>query len=267
MPLRFYTADIRDAKAIKDIFLNEKADTCIHLAAKISVADSIKNPDETMEINLKGTQNVLEASYISKVKNFVFASSAAVYGDVRALPISETNTLKPLSPYGTSKMLAEQHVLNYNKLKKVQNTASLRIFNVYGHGNTSQSDVISKFALRLSNGLPPIIYGNGNYTRDFVSVDDVTNAMILSIKAMENKDNDIHSSSPVFNIGSGTGTSINEIASKMIALSGLELEPIYKKGDQESGVILHSYADTTKAKNILQFVAKKRLEVGLSEII
>ena len=265
--LRFYTADIRDEKAIKDIFVNEKADTCIHLAAKISVADSIRNPDETMETNVKGTENVLEASYISKVKNFVFASSAAIYGDVRELPISEESELKPLSPYGTSKMLAEQIVLNYNRLKKIQNTASLRIFNVYGNGNDSQNDVISRFAQRLSDGLSPIIYGDGNHTRDFVSVDDVTDSMLLSVKAMENEENDIHSSTPVFNIGSGNGTSINDIAKKMIALSGLELEPIYKKGNQESGVILHSYADITRAKNILQFTAKKNLEQGLAEII
>ena len=264
---RYYTADIRDGKAITDIFLNEKADTCIHLAAKISVADSIRNPDETMEINVKGTQNVLGAGHISKVKNFVFASSAAVYGDVRELPISEESELKPLSPYGTSKMLAEQIVLNYKRLKKIQNTASLRIFNVYGNGNDSQNDVISRFAQRLSDGLSPIIYGDGNHTRDFVSVDDVTDSMILSVKAMENEENDIHSSTPVFNIGSGKGTSINDIAKKMIALSGLDLEPIYKEANQESGVILHSYADITKAKNILQFTAKKNLEQGLAEIL
>jgi UDP-glucose 4-epimerase len=164
-------------------------------------------------------------------------------------------------------MLAEQMVLNFNRLKKIQNTASLRIFNVYGDGNYSQSDVISKFAQRLSNGLGPVIYGNGDYTRDFISVDDVTDSMLLSVKTMENEDNDIQSSTPVFNIGSGKGTSVNDIAKKMIALSGLEIEPSYEKGNQESGVILHSYADIKKAKKVLQFTAKKNLDQGLTELI
>lgn len=155
--LSHYTADIRDAKTISRIFKDQKADTCIHLAAKISVVDSIQNPDETMDINVKGTLNVLEACYESKVSNFLFASSAAVYGDVKMLPITENQMLSPLSPYGVSKMLAEQHISSYIKLKKIQNAILLRIFNVYGKGQTDESDVITKFASRLSNGLRPII--------------------------------------------------------------------------------------------------------------
>jgi UDP-glucose 4-epimerase len=270
LPLTYYDADIRDRKAISDIFLDERADTCIHLAAKISVADSIKNPDETMEINVKGTLNVLEACQNSQVNNFVFASSAAVYGDVRELPISENHALRPLSPYGTSKMLAEQHILSYNKSKKIQNTISLRIFNVYGNGQVSESDVVTKFARRLSKGLPPIIYGDGEHTRDFISVDDVADAILLSIRAMEERKNNNNynlSSSPVFNIGTGTATSIKKLAQNMIAISGLELDPIYEQGNKDSRVILHSYADMTKARNALHFVAKKDFDKGLREIL
>jgi len=265
--LTFYTVDIRDKKKILDVFKREKAETCIHLAAKISVADSLTNPEETMNINVKGTQNVLEACSNNKVKNFVFASSAAVYGDVSELPISESHSLKPLSPYGTSKMLAEELVLGYYKLKKIQNTATLRIFNVYGGDNFNESDVISRFAVRLSKGLPPIIHGDGNHTRDFISVHDVVGGILLSIKAMEKRHFGDFSSPPVFNMGSGTPTSINELAYEMISISGLELDPIYEKGSQDNRVILHSYADMTKAKNVLQFVAKKNLERGLREII
>jgi UDP-glucose 4-epimerase len=267
MPLTYYNADIRDSKAITQIFLDERPDTCIHLAAKISVADSIKNPDETMNINVKGTLNVLEACRNSQVNNFVFASSAAVYGDARELPISENASMTPLSPYGKSKMLAEELVFRYDKLKKIQNTISLRIFNVYGRGNVSQSDVVSKFAARVSKGLPPIIYGDGNHTRDFISVDDVADAILLSIKAMESRDNGNFNSSPVFNIGSGIRTSINELARKMIAISGLDIDPIYEKGSHNCGVILHSYPDILKAKRVLKFVAKKDLETGLRELI
>jgi UDP-glucose 4-epimerase len=267
LPLTFHTADITNRKEISDIFLQEKADTCIHLAAKISVTDSIKNPDETMEINVNGTHNVLEACHNSQVNNFLFASSAAVYGDVKKLPISENEKLAPLSPYGSSKMIAEQSVTSYQKQKKIQNTISLRIFNVYGSGQTSEADVITKFAKRLSIGKAPVIYGDGTQTRDFVSVEDVVDGILLSAKAMENKYIERLNFPPVFNIGSGTGTSIDEVARKMIAISGLELDPIYEKGNQESGVILHSYADMTKAKSVLQFVARKDLEEGLRDII
>jgi UDP-glucose 4-epimerase len=269
-PLTFYAADIRDSDAISNVFRDEEVDTCIHLAAKISVADSIRNPEETMDINVKGTLNVLEACHNSGVNNFVFASSAAVYGDVKELPISENQALRPLSPYGKSKMLAEHHVLSYNKLKKIENTISLRIFNVYGTGQTSESDVISKFAKRILNGLPPVIYGDGTHTRDYISVDDVADAILLSIRAMEEPKNNHNysiSSSPVFNIGTGKATSIKELAQKMISISGLKLDPIYEEGNLESGVILHSYANMTKAKNALHFVAKKSFETGLREII
>jgi UDP-glucose 4-epimerase len=268
-PLAFYKSDIRDGKAISDILRDERPDTCIHLAAKISVADSIQNPAETMDINVKGTLNILKACHSNGIKNFVFASSAAVYGDVKELPISENQTLRPLSPYGISKMLAEQHVLSYKKLKKIQNTVSLRIFNVYGPDQTSESDVITKFATRLSKGLPPIIYGNGNHTRDFISVDDVVSAILLSIRAMEGPKNNYNyssSSAPVYNVGTGIGTSIKELAKKMILLSGLQLDPIYEIGSYDK-VILHSYADMTKARNALHFVAKKDFEKGLQEII
>lgn len=266
--LSHYTADIRDAKTISSIFKDQKADTCIHLAAKISVVDSIQNPDETMDINVKGTLNVLEACYESKVSNFLFASSAAVYGDVKMLPITENQMLSPLSPYGVSKMLAEQHISSYIKLKKIQNAILLRIFNVYGKGQTDGSDVITKFASRLSNGLRPIIYGDGKQTRDFITVADVTDAFLLSIRAMEKSNNNYNKTLPLFfNIGTGTPTSIRELAQKMIDMFGLELRPIYQEGSEDKGVIMHSYADVTKAKELLHFVPKKAIDAGLREMI
>lgn len=265
--LRFYTADIRDAKVISNIFRDEMADACIHLAAKISVADSIENPDETMDINVKGTLNVLEACYESRVSNFVFASSAAVYGNVRKLPISENHPLRPLSPYGTSKMIAEQHVSSYYKLKKIQNAVILRIFNVYGGGQASQADVITKFASTLSKGLPPVIYDDGRHTRDFISVDDVVDGILLSIRLMKEEENNINISPNVFNIGTGMATSIRDLAQKMIEIFGLDLDPIYEQAREDNRVILHSYADMTKARAILHFVAKKAIDVGLRDMI
>jgi len=266
-PLKFYEADIRDRESIINIFREDKADTCIHLAAKISVADSIKKPEETMDINVKGTLNVLEACIQSGINSFVFASSAAVYGDVKELPISENQSLNPLSPYGTSKMLAEQHVLSYKQLKKIKNTVSLRIFNVYGKGQASEADVITRFAKRLSIGQPPVIYGDGMQTRDFISVDDVVDAIILSTRSMEDVENKLTALPSVFNVGTGTPTSINQLAQKMIEIFELNLQPVYEKAGKASFDIMHSYADITMAKQNLNFVPKKGIESGLREII
>mgnify|MGYP003575030723 CR=1 FL=1 len=266
-PLTFYAADIRDRDDILNIFRDERADICIHLAAKISVAESIKNPQETMDINVNGTLNVLEACHKSGINSFVFASSAAVYGDVKELPISEDQTLSPLSPYGTSMMLAEQHILSYKKLGKIKNAISLRIFNVYGSGQTSEADVITKFAKRLAIGQPPIINGDGTQTRDFISVEDVVDVIISSTTLMQDIEKRLMSLSPVFNVGTGVPTSINEIAQKMIEIFGLDLQPIYKEKKGADKEILISYADITRAKKTLNFVAKKSIEMGLRELI
>ena len=267
--LRLYTADIRDKNEISKIFRNERADTCIHLAAKISVSDSIRNPGETMGINVKGTENILEACYENEVCNFIFASSAAVYGDVKKLPIIEDCALNPLSPYGTSKMLAEQCILSHSKSKKIKNSVILRIFNVYGRGQTSQSDVITKFAISLKNKLPPLIHGDGMHTRDFISVNDVVDSFLLSSKLLEEKKkrtDDGFSSPFIFNIGTGIPTSISALAQKMIEIFHLDLKPVYQKEGETKGVILHSYADITKAREILHFVPKIAIDEGLREM-
>ena len=269
-PITSYTADIRDRNAISEIFSDVKADTCVHLAAKVSVADSIKNPDETMEINAKGTMNVLEACHRSQTRNFVFASSAAVYGDVRELPISESHDLGPLSPYGTSKMVAEEYVSLYRKLKKIENAIILRIFNVYGKGQASGTDVITRFVARLSKGLPPIIFDDGRHTRDFISVEDVARALLLSIRLSEqgpNTGNNDLNLPMIFNTGTGIPTSMKELAKKVIEIFGLDLDPIYDREKVDSKVILHSYADMTRAREILHFVPKKAIDEGLREII
>jgi len=269
MRIRFYSADIRDKDIISNIFQKERADACIHLAAKISVEDSIRRPEETMDINVKGTLNVLDACCSSGINNFVFASSAAVYGDVTDLPVLENHKLSPLSPYGTSKMLAEQHISSYKYQNKIKRTISLRIFNAYGNGQGSEGDVISQFASRLLNGLAPEVYGAGIQTRDFISVDDVVDAFILSIRIMEEDENTEigNFTSPlILNIGTGIPTSIRELATKMIKIFELDLLPDYKGGNDKRG-IMHSYADINKAKKILQFNPTKRIDDGLREII
>ncbi len=266
--LTFYNLDIMNRDAVFDIFKNEKEiDTCVHLAAKVNVEDSIKCPDKTMDINVKGTINILDACSSNHTNNFIFASSAAVYGHPIRLPISEEHELTPISPYGISKLLAEQHVLSYMNSKKIRNTILLRIFNAYGEGQFGNVSVITKFAKRLSSGLAPIIYGNGKQKRDFISINDVVSAMLLSIRAMENRsDRLLSTSSLIFNIGTGVATTIQDLCDQMIKLSGLDLRPIYREGNNEFD-IKASCADITKAKTILNFTPKTNLMIDLEKII
>ena len=261
----FYKEDIRSKKNILDIFNHERIiDTCIHLAAKINVNDSITNPDDTIDVNVKGTLNVLEACSSNGVKNFIFASSAAVYGEPKKLPLSEDDhLLEPLSPYGASKIAGEALVSSYRRSKKIKNAISLRFFNVYGEGqNIEYAGVITRFAERLSRRLRPIIYGDGKQTRDFVSVNDVVNAIFL---AARETDNIKTSSSYVFNIGTGIPIDVNDLAQRMIRIFGIDLEPIYYRAKE--GDIKYSYADTKKSKSILKFIAIEELESCLKQIV
>ncbi|HEY7756596.1 MAG TPA: SDR family NAD(P)-dependent oxidoreductase [Nitrososphaeraceae archaeon] len=262
-----YNLDIMNKESAFDIFSKHDIDTCVHLAALVNVEDSIKYPDKTMDVNVKGTINILDASAKNQVENFVFASSAAVYGHPVKIPINEKHQLKPISPYGASKLLAEKHVSSYMNSKQIRNTLSLRIFNAYGDIQFGNVSVIAKFAKRLSLGLPPVIYGTGSQKRDFVSIKDVVNAMLLSIKAMEERRDLLESASPlIFNIGTGVATTIKDLCQQMINLSGLELEPFYKEGSNEADINA-SCADITKAKKFLNFHPNTNLSDDLKRII
>ena len=263
----FYNLDILDRLSAFDIIKNHKIDTCIHLAAVVSVEDSIRYPDRTMDVNVNGTINILDACAHNHVDNFVFASSAAVYGHPTRIPITEEHQLKPISPYGISKLLAEKHVSSYMNSKKIRNTISLRIFNAYGEGQFGNVSVITKFAKRLSMGLAPLIHGTGMQKRDFVSINDVVNSMLLSVKAMEDRNDRFEYACPsIFNIGTGVATTIKELCEKMIKLSGLDLRPIYAEGSDESDINA-SCADITKAKNFLNFSPNTNLLLDLDRII
>jgi UDP-glucose 4-epimerase len=259
----FYNEDIRNREAIFNILKNEKIDICIHLAATNSVLDSITNPEYTLDVNINGTFNVLEACSKAKVKNFIFLSSSAVYGRGTELPLSEDQPLVPLSPYGASKAAGEALVSAYVSSKKIHNGISLRLFNVYGEDqNPLYAGAITRFIERLSKGSAPIIYGNGKQTRDFVHVDDVVNAILL---ATEFDNNRFELPSYAFNIGTGVPLTITDLANKMISMFGLNLRPLYSEA--KSGEMQDCYADTTKSYKYLDFLPKDGLESGLLPLI
>jgi UDP-glucose 4-epimerase len=245
----FYKEDIRNREAIMDIVRQEGTDSCVHLAAKISVAESIANPFETIDVNVNGTLSVLEACALNNVTSFIFASSAAVYGDANVLPIAEDSILDPLSPYGASKVAGESLVASYRHSGKLKTNVSLRFFNVYGKGQSAEyAGVITKFANNLSEGLPPTIYGDGDQSRDFVHVDDVVDAIMLALYK------DV---SGTVNIGTGKPITINRIARMMIEAYGAHFDPIYT--EPQKGDIMHSLANVEKSKRLFGFVASREM--------
>jgi UDP-glucose 4-epimerase len=269
--LSFYKADIRNKQEILDIIKNEPIDTCIHLAAIVSVLDSINNPDYTIDVNINGTFNVLDACSKTKVNNFIFSSSCAVYGESNNTPLSENDPLMPLSPYGASKAAGEVLVSTYRRMKKIRNAISLRFFNVYGENQNPQyAGVITRFIARLSKGLAPTIFGDGEQTRDFIHVSDVVDAIISASSFKHDiKDPNVArkwlSPSTTFNVGTGYPTSIKGLADNLIKIFGLNLKPIFTT--MVAGEMKHCHANTKKARKYLNFVAKEKFESNLPQMV
>lgn len=259
--LHLVKGDIRDVGLLKNAMKDVEA--VFHEAASVDIASSIRDPILTNDINVGGTLNLLEASCDSGVKRFIFASSAAVYGNEEVAKKKEDDPLNPVSPYGVSKLAADSFVRTYHKIYGLQ-TVCLRYFNVYGprqradvHG--SYGGVISIFINRLLKELPPLIYGDGQQTRDFVYVKDVVEANIL---ALNRKD----ASGEAFNIGNGTCISINQIAEMLKhRLNRRDLKNVYveaRLGDPRCG-----YADISKARAILGYKPQFRIEAGIFELL
>jgi nucleoside-diphosphate-sugar epimerase len=259
--LTLVSAGINDQDAVTKAL--DGADLVVHLAAVVSVQRSIVEPAFVSRVNVGGTQNVLECAVKKGVKKFVFASSAAVYGDARFLPISEDADLSPISPYGFTKLEGEKQILKYEEELGLDATI-LRLFNVYGPRSYGgdYSNVISKFAERLSRFEGPIINGDGQQTRDLVYVEDVVRALVLASKPKKNG----HSS--IYNVGSGRHATIEDLAmleSKLVigenVLVPLDYRPPIK------GDIRHSYADISRIKSELGYEPRFGLEWGLKKYL
>ncbi len=241
------------ANAVKD------QDIVIHLAAKISVQESIKNPSETFQINVDGTMNVLIACEKNNIKKIIVASSAAVYeesgsSDVKLTEESKTN---PISPYGESKLKMEQKIKEFTSKHGID-CVILRFFNIYGVGQSDEyAGVISKFKKSIQKNMPLIIYGDGSQTRDFVSIDDIIN-LIYEISILKFKKTD------VFNIGNGKAISIIDLANLMIKISEKKLTIIFK--EKKQGEIFHSTAAIDKSRTKLGYNPKILLKEGIQKL-
>lgn len=252
--IKIIKGDIRDQNEVNELV--SKADTIIHTAAQINVNKSIDDPIYDAENNINGTLKLLEASRRSDVRRFIYISSAAVYGDPITLPINEEHPTYPLSPYGLSKLTGERYSLLYHSLYALP-VVCLRPFNIFSprqNPGSPYSGVITKFIERIRNDQNPVIFGDGNQTRDFVYIEDVVDVIF---NTMENK----KAVGELFNIGTGKPTKVKELAEVLIEISNRKLELEFTKA--LTGDIRESYADITKARRILGYKPKYSLEQGL----
>lgn len=251
----FYEIDIED-KSIENIFVIEKPDYVVHLAAQVSVQVSLKDPLADCLANIAGTVNLLQNCVKYNVKKFIFASSAAVYGEPEYLPIDENHPQHPISFYSLSKQTSEQYIKLYAKHFGL-NHSILRFANVYGPGQNAHGEagVISIFLNSIFKQTPPIIYG-GEQTRDFVYVKDVAEGIYSALYYGKND---------TFNISTNTETKINKLLTLMLKKVNTHLTPVIKP--PRAGDIAESRLDNTKALTELPWVPRYSLERGLQETI
>jgi UDP-glucose 4-epimerase len=252
--------DIRDLAVVKRAMSG--VDAVFHEAALISIPHSIENPILTSEVNIIGTLNLLKTAADSGVKRFVFASSAAVYGEALTAEKVESAETSPSSPYGVSKLACEKYLKVFFETNGLE-TISLRYFNVYGSRQNSDvssqyGGVIPIFLNRLLNNLSPVIYGDGEQTRDFVFVQDVVQANMCALNSNNAKGD-------VFNVGSGTRTSINQVANLLkLVLNKPDIPNIHE--EPRVGDVKHCYANISKAASMLNWTPKCSFEEGISAL-
>lgn len=240
--------------------LVRKVDAVVHLAAIVSPYFSVRKPDMVNEVNVSGTLNVLRAAAKRRIKRIVFASSSSVYGNQAVLPISESNPLDPITPYGVSKLSAEKYCGAFHQTYGVS-TVSLRYFNVYGERQSASpySGVIAIFANQLSRGRRPTIYGDGEQTRDFIHISDVVRANVHALETDRGL-------GQAFNIGTGHPTSIKQLYRILAeSLNKSEFSPV--SAAPRRGDIRDSYANIDRTIGVLGFQPKVELKSGLKLLV
>lgn len=232
------------------------ADYVLHLAARTSVPRSVKDPLETNRINIDGTLNVLVAARDSKVKRLVFAASSSAYGETPTLPKVETMMPAPISPYGVTKYVGELYAFAFGKCYGLD-TVALRYFNVFGprqDPTSPYSGVLSKFCTAMLNGSQPVVFGDGEQSRDFNFVQNVVEVNLLACQAK-------NCSGMVFNIGTGNRYTLNQTLALLQKISGRTTAAKYDP--PRSGDILHSQADISAARKYLAYNPQVNFEEGL----
>ena len=250
----FVKGDIRNPLIVRNVL---KGARYVFHEAAVCINYSLKYPEESIQINVDGSFNVFKAAAEEGVEKLVFASSASVYGNPMYLPIDENHPLNPITPYCVGKIAAE-YFLRFFGSKDLRYVI-LRYFNVYGPRQSTDAfytSVIVNFMKNVKQGKPPVIYGDGSQSMDFINVHDVVEANILAAQS------DV--SGEVFNLGSGISTSVRELAEKIITLFNKDLKPQYEK--ELNIIVQRRQAEISKIRKLLQFEPRVDLKEGLKEI-
>jgi nucleoside-diphosphate-sugar epimerase len=228
----------------------------IHLAARTSVPRSVQDPLETNRVNIDGTLNALVAARDAKVQRFVFAASSSAYGETPELPKLESMQTQPISPYGVTKYVGELYAQVFGRVYGLEN-ASIRYFNVFGprQDPTSQySGVLSRFMLALLEGQPPVIYGDGEQSRDFTYIENVVDETLRASEAPG-------ASGMVFNGGTGARITLLQVLELLEKITGRKIQARYDP--PRAGDIRDSQADITLARKMLGYEPRVHFEEGL----
>jgi len=255
--IEFVRGDVCDSDLLEK--LSEDVSGIFHLAALVSVPLSVQNPRQSFEQNVLGVFNVFEAVRHHLIP-VVYASSAAVYGDNAHLPLDESESKRPLTPYANDKCYAETLASMYSACYRVP-SVGLRFFNVYGERQdpaSPYSGVISKFISNLEKGERITVFGDGSQSRDFVYAGDVAEALVLSMLSHQDRGS-------VFNVGSGQRVTINQLIGQLGEIHKITPEVLYLS--PRHGDILHSQANISAIENSLGWRPKTGLEEGLRRLV
>jgi UDP-glucose 4-epimerase len=255
----FIQADLSDFKAAQEAV--QGCEVVFHHAAIPSVQGSLEDPLACHASGTSTTVNILWAAVQAKVRRVIFAASAAGYGTTDVLPQSETLYPDPQSPYAATKIAGEFYLRAFS-IGLGLDTVSLKYFNIFGPRQDFKnpySGVIAIFLEKMKSGQQPVVFGDGEQTRDFFYVDDAVQANLLAADAIKPFQGE------VFNVGSGQRTSINQLIGEINQILGKNLIPIYQ--DARIGEVRHSQADLTKIQNILGYQPKVSLRTGLEKML
>lgn len=252
--ITFVKASIGELESVQRAM--QQAEYVIHLAARTSVPRSVKDPIDTNRINVEGTLNVLVAARDNRVKRVVFAASSSAYGETPTLPKNESMRPEPISPYGVSKYVGELYAQAFGRCYGLE-TVCLRYFNIFGprqDPDSPYSGVLSRFTTAFLQDEQPVVFGDGEQTRDFTFVDNAVQANLQACEAPA-------AAGKVFNIGTGDRYSLNQTLEILRRLSGRQLPAKYEP--PREGDIRDSQADITSAREFLGYEPAVRFEEGL----
>jgi nucleoside-diphosphate-sugar epimerase len=253
--ITFIKGSITDIEVVRKAM--HEAEYVLHLAARTSVPRSVKDPIETNKINIDGTLNVLVAAKELKVKRVVFAASSSAYGETPTLPKVETMQPQPISPYGVTKFVGELYGQTFGRCYGLENV-SLRYFNIFGprqDPSSPYSGVLAKFCTAFLEESQPVVFGDGEQTRDFTYVDNAVQANLLACEAP-------NVSGKVFNVGVAGRVSLNAVLRELGKITGKTLDAKYEP--PRDGDIRDSQADISQAKELLGYVPQVTFEDGLA---